>query len=175
MMMLTLPSPPTQSAIHYSLDAEELAVVEDYGRQMADFQYEMHEPGSNNYQLTEEDEEATTFIATLLIGVELDVFVGLSISPGYGLVDTGAQHGVLGPRCYQSICDTLAEHGLKPRILDTLKMTASGIGGSTRFIKSAEIPVGIGGVSGTLTIHVVDFSYQLTSARSSAWCLICQR
>ena len=28
---------------------------------------------------------------------ELEVFIGLAVAPGYALVDTGAQHGVLGP------------------------------------------------------------------------------
>ena len=35
-------------------------------------------------------------------------------------------------------------------------MTALGVGGSTEFKQSAEMPVGIAGVSGLLTIHVVD-------------------
>ena len=85
----------------------------------------------------------------------MEVFVGLAVAPGYALVDTGAQHGVLGPRAYQHVCDVLAEFGLKPRILETLKVNAVGVGGSSAFQKSAETPVGIGGASGTLTIHVV--------------------
>ena len=79
----------------------------------------------------------------------------MSVAPGYALIDTGAQHGVLGPSSNNHICDVLARFGLKPGEVPTLKMNAVGIGGSSAFQKSAEIPVGIAGVSGTLTIHVV--------------------
>ena len=35
-------------------------------------------------------------------------------------------------------------------------MQATGIGGTTQFLKSAEVPTGIGGINGTVTVHVID-------------------
>ena len=49
----------------------------------------------------------------------------------------------------------LAEFGMKTRMVPALNMNAVGVGGSTHFQRSAEIPVGIAGCGGTLTIHVV--------------------
>jgi len=103
----------------------------------------------------EEGSDAWVWAIWCLPEAELNVFVGLQVAPGYGLLDTGAQHGVLGPDSYEGICTVLAEYGVKPRIVPTLKMNAVGIGGSSNFTKSAEIPVGIAGTSGTLTIHVL--------------------
>ena len=79
-------------------------------------------------QSEENDEEAPSFVMTVFTGVELEVFIGLAVTPGWALVDTGAQHGVLGPQAYQQIFERLVLHGLKPRIIDTLQLTASGVG-----------------------------------------------
>ena len=103
----------------------------------------------------EDVNDGEAFVMTIFTGVELEIFIGLAVTPGYALVDTGAQHGVLGPHAFKQVCEVLAVHGLKPRIIDTLQLTATGVGGSTKFIQSAEIPVGIKGVSGILTIHMV--------------------
>ena len=97
----------------------------------------------------EEPEQSFHGVVTVLTEGELGTFIGLSVEPGFALIDTGAQHGVLGPSSYDHICDVLARFGLKPRVIPTLKMNAVGIGGSSAFQKSAEIPVGIAGVSGT--------------------------
>ena len=32
---------------------------------------------------------------------ELDSFIGLTVTPGLALVDTGAQHGVIGPKGFE--------------------------------------------------------------------------
>ena len=103
------------------------------------------------------DDDGAVFIGAIFTFVEgeLQTFIGLAVAPGYALVVTGAQHGVLGPSAFLNMSDVLAEFGLKPRIIETLKMNAVGIGGTSSFQKSAEIPVGIAGASGTLTIHVV--------------------
>ena len=92
-----------------------------------------------------EDNVPGSFITTEFTFAQgaLETFVGLAVAPGCALVDTGAQHGVLGPGSYQHICTVLAEFGLKPRVIETLKMNAVGIGGTTKFQLSAEIPVGI--------------------------------
>ena len=82
--------------------------------------------------------------------------IGMIMTPGYGLVDTGAQHGVIGSREYAALCKCLAERGLKPRMLPTFAAKAVGVGGCTEFLQSAEIPIGIRGVSGVVTMHVVE-------------------
>ncbi len=82
--------------------------------------------------------------------------IGMLTIPGYGLVDTGAQHGVIGSKSYTALCDCLAERGLKPRTLPTFAAKAVGVGGATQFLQSAEVPIGIRGVSGVVTMHVVD-------------------
>ncbi len=61
----------------------------------------------------------------------------------------------MGKQGYEELRERLAAYGLKPRIVNTLKMHASGIGRTAEFILFAEIPVGIGGVSGIITIHVL--------------------
>jgi hypothetical protein len=86
----------------------------------------------------------------------MEIFVGLSVLPGYALVDTGAQHGVVGLKAYHQLVDQLARHRLKPRLVETLPMQAAGVGGTTTFLFSAEVPVGIDGTSGLLTVHVIE-------------------
>ena len=91
----------------------------------------------------------------------LDTFIGLNVTAGYGLLDTGAQHGVIGLSNYKELCDRLAVQGLKPRKVPTLHANAVGVGGSTSFLSSAEIPVGIQGVSGVVTLNVIDTNLPL--------------
>ena len=86
---------------------------------------------------------------------ELDNFVGLEISPEYGLLDTGAQHAVVGEPTYQRILHVLAHFGLKPRVVPTLSILAQGVGGSSKFLHSSELPLAIRGVCGTLTCHCI--------------------
>ena len=77
-------------------------------------------------------------------GVDADVLIGLSVTPGYALVDTGAQHGVVGAKSYAAIEDGLAARGMNPRVIETLRLQAAGVGGTTSFKMSAEVPVAIG-------------------------------
>ena len=86
---------------------------------------------------------------------DAESFNGLTVSPGRGLLDTGAQHGVIGEPDYEELCEELATHGLQPREVPTLQANAVGVGGITEFLKSAEVPIGIQGVSGTLTLNVI--------------------
>ena len=83
-------------------------------------------------------------------------FVGLTVCPGYALVDTGAQHGVAGKKSFDKRSGALSVFGLRPRRVPTLQLDAAGIGGTTAFIFSAEVPVSLGGVSGVLTLHAID-------------------
>ena len=83
------------------------------------------------------------------------VLIGLFVTPGYALIDTGAQHGVIGQPEYELLCECLAAVGLKPRILPTFNANAVGVGGNTSFILTAEIPIGIKGASGVFTQNVV--------------------
>ena len=55
------------------------------------------------------------------------------MTPGFGLVDTGAQHGVIGRRSLEEHVKALRVHGLKPREVETLKLQAAGIGGKPSF------------------------------------------
>ena len=89
-------------------------------------------------------------------GVDTDVLIGLPVTPGYALVDTGAQRGVIGAKSCAAIEDGLAARGMKPRVIETLRLQAAGVGGATSFKMSAEVPVAIGGISGIITVHVVD-------------------
>jgi len=87
---------------------------------------------------------------------DVSSFIGLCVCPGYALIDTGAQHGVMGPQTYDQICEVLARSGLQPRIVPTLELQAAGVGGVTKFRRSAEIPVAIKGFCGIITGHVID-------------------
>ena len=141
-------APPT-SAVHFNLN-DEILDIPGLTDESAPTLACHHSSGA----AAQTDSES--FCMTVFTGVELGPFIGLKISPRYALVDTRAQHGVLGPYAYAQIIDKLAVHGLKPRIIDTLQLNASGVGGTTKFTMSAEIPIGIKGVSGTLTIHLVN-------------------
>ena len=86
----------------------------------------------------------------------MESFIGLYVTPGFALIDTGAQHGVIGKPDYQTLCERLAVQGLKPRILPTFNANAQGVGGTTTFVLSAELPIAIQGVNGVLPINVID-------------------
>ena len=101
------------------------------------------------------DEDPPAFIVSFDFP-SVESMIGMLTIPGYGLVDTGAQHGVIGSKEYTALCDCLAERGLKPRTLPTFAAKAVGVGGCTKFLRSAEIPIGIRGVSGVVTMHVVE-------------------
>ena len=115
---------------------------------------------SLNYLLDVEDEPEepagrSGFVFVSFSGVDLEIFVGLYVCPGYALVDTGAQHGVIGRAAYDQFVQRLAVQGLKPRIIPTLQVNATGVGGATRFELSAECPIALAQVCGILTFHVV--------------------
>ena len=58
----------------------------------------------------------------------VDIFIGLYVAVGFALLDTGAQHGVIGKPAYEELVERLKTHGLKPRILPTFMATATGVG-----------------------------------------------
>jgi len=130
--------PQAETTIHYMMDQPTPTEIVTYDQEAA------------------EEEAGQAFVFTIFSGIGVEAFIGLAVAPGFALVDTGAQHGVLGPEAYKQVVDRLAVHGLKPRIINTLQLIASGVGGTTKFIRSAEIPVGLQGSSGILTIHVID-------------------
>ena len=78
------------------------------------------------------------------------------MTPGQALVDTGAEHGVVGPAAYRVIVGKLPESGLKPRPVLNPGIRATGVGGASDVQGASEIPVGLDGCSGLLTIHVLD-------------------
>ena len=105
-----------------------------------------------------EEPEIQTFImvATFsVIGVDVEIFVGLEVAPGLALVDTGAQHAVVGPPAFNVLCLLLEKYGLKPRKIPTLQIPATGVGGSASFLWSYEMPIAIKEVCGIQTVHGV--------------------
>ena len=111
------------------------------------------------FQREDESSPSSAFIFAIFLGPEIsDVFVGMVMAPGYALIDTGAQHGVIGSKEYQELCQRLSVQGLKPRSLPTFQATATGVGGSTKFLQTAEVPVAIQGVCGVITVSVIESS-----------------
>ena len=82
--------------------------------------------------------------------------IGLQVSPGHAVVDTGAQHCVCGKPEYEALVKRLAKFGLKPSVIPTLALTAVGVGGDAGFILSAEVPTAIQGCSGVMTLNVLE-------------------
>jgi hypothetical protein len=85
----------------------------------------------------------------------LSAFIGLSLQTNHGLVDTGAQHGVIGQDQYERVVTYLSTFGLKPRVMPTQRGGASGVGGESQFILTAEVPTAIQGVCGTVKLNVL--------------------
>ena len=83
-------------------------------------------------------------------------FSGFVVLAGKALVDTGAQHGVIGLPSYRALVAKLAEQGLKPKQIETLNVAAAGIGGQTKLLLSAETPTAIAGCSGIVTVHAIE-------------------
>jgi len=87
-----------------------------------------------------------------------DALFGLYVTPGFGILPwfgADAQHGYIGLSDYNKLCERLAVQGLKPRALPTFQ-AAIGVGGAISILKSAEVPIGIQGVSGLVDLNVID-------------------
>ena len=97
---------------------------------------------STAFVYTSDDSKPTFVLWWYLIAGEFSL-LGLVMIAGFGLIDTGAQHGVIGMFDFEEFCKALARFGLKPREIPTLELTAVGVGGSTRFVKSVEVPTGL--------------------------------
>ena len=80
----------------------------------------------------------------------------LNVTPGFALIDTGAQHGVIGKENFRKLCERLAKQNLRPREVSSSITGATGIGGDTSFLGTYEIPVGVAGCSGVLTLSVTE-------------------
>lgn len=78
-------------------------------------------------------------------------FIGINLSADQGLLDTGAQHGIIGVKALGILEAELYKHGLKPRVVPSEMTGATGIGGGTDFIRTVQVPIGFGGVSGIVT------------------------
>ena len=100
---------------------------------------------------------------------KLEKLILLNVTPGFALIDTGAQHGVIGKQNFQNLCDRLAKQNLRPRLVESsitgatgiggdtnFLGTYTGIGGDTNFLGTYEIPVGVAGCSGVLTLSVTE-------------------
>ena len=85
-------------------------------------------------------------------------FTGLMTLPCHGLVDTGAQEGVIGMWHVQRWLVCLAMvHGLKLRFISLPPhCEAGGLGGSAKPIILADVPTGLASVNGVSRWLVVD-------------------
>ena len=102
-------------------------------------------------------EPAESVLSFVLVAKTFSIssFVGLTLTTTHGLVDTGAQHGVIGQEQYECIVAFLRTHGLKPRSLPTQRGGATGVGGESQFILTSEVPTAIKGVCGTVRLNVL--------------------
>ena len=87
--------------------------------------------------------------------MNITIFIGLEVTLGYAILDTGAQHGVVGIELFKHLYDLLNSYGLKPRKVPTLQMDAVGVGGVSKFVGSYQMPVAIGGIPGILQVHTI--------------------
>ena len=97
-----------------------------------------------------------------------DALFGLYVTPGFGMLPwlgADAQHGYIGLSDYNKLCERLAVQGLKPRALPTFQ-AAIGVGGAISILKSAEVPIGIQGVSGLVDLNVIDTELPLVLPKS---------
>ena len=62
---------------------------------------------------------------------------------------------MVGKEQYDRIIALLAKFGLKPRLMPTMKGGARGVGGTTEFLLTAEVPTAVAGRCGTLLVDVV--------------------
>ena len=81
-------------------------------------------------------------------------FVGLTVTVGYALLDTGAQTGLIGEAALQEMANNLKKFKLQPRWISTAHRQAGGVGGKALTIGEVEVPAGLGGVNGTLKFLV---------------------
>ena len=109
----------------------------------------------SSFLTTASDSAAGQYVATALTGLSY-VFLGTHRTSGTALVDTAAQHGLVGH-------DTLDDHDrLLQRSHGLRVQWSSESGGSVRGVCGAEettqiayVPVGLGGKSGVLRVQVV--------------------
>ena len=85
----------------------------------------------------------------------VDGFIGLVHPAHQAVVDTGAQHGVIGKFALERLERELAKHGLKVKRVPLQLDGATGIGGGCDFIETVVAPTGLGGIPGLLSlIHI---------------------
>ena len=63
---------------------------------------------------------------------------------------------MVGLAQYHNLCDRLGRCGLKPHVLPLTDMVATGVGWNSKFVLSCEVPVGIRGSNGIMTLHMVN-------------------
>ena len=81
-------------------------------------------------------------------------FCGITTRPHEGVVDTAAEGGLIGTEPLATLQEELARHGLKIKWTPKVS-TARGVGGDAKVEGVALIPIGIGGINGTLETTVV--------------------
>ena len=94
---------------------------------------------------------------TRVYPIDTTSFAGLSMLPGHALVDTGAQSGVVGLKCWQIWVAGLAEHGLQPLFIEMpADLEAGGIGGGQKVLAICLMPMGIAGTHALMEWAVVE-------------------
>ena len=82
------------------------------------------------------------------------ILLQAKIPSGHALIDTGAQNAVIGQQDYNELKLRLAQQGLKPRELPG-QGQCKGVGGVSKYVLTAEVPVSVAGIHGLLTTNVV--------------------
>eukprot|EP00971_Amphidinium_carterae_P147531 2923798-Amphidinium_carterae.1 len=84
-------------------------------------------------------------------------FARLELPVDHGLIDTGAQSAVCGKQRWQRIVEHLAKQNLRPVQLAQPAMgTTQGIGGPVTVLASYNLPIGVAGVNGLITVTVLE-------------------
>ena len=80
----------------------------------------------------------------------------MRLSPSSRTMDKSASTCTRSRSIVDSLCAHLVDFGFKPREFPFSLAGAKGVGGQAAFVKSAEVPVGIQGACGVVTLHVVE-------------------
>ena len=87
---------------------------------------------------------------------ESEQLVGLTVEPGTMVIDPGAQIPLVGLPQLQTLDNHLRERGLCVKWVNRNTSQTGGVGGKAKILGEVEIPIGLAGVSGIMTMKVTD-------------------
>ena len=88
---------------------------------------------------------------------QFERFMGMTTTVGTALMDPGAQDGCVGKIAYLDLCSRLEEIGLKCKEFPVPPgVSCGGVGGSSKLVLCAEIPVGVATICGIMRVHVTE-------------------